>query len=408
MNNLSLKNLYIRLKALAIFRDLLKDPVIDSLCKFMSLEQSGDLAHAVSAYGEFVNGLYVSGSPSLAHYVQDVVNDTENPYIRMIGSGQEPGAEMVRCANEELEVMQAVADLTPDDLRQNLDWQGYLPEFAVSKLDIPNSYRTRIDNIGRYGYGIYAKYRMFYVNSSNVIVPVQNPDRIRLSSLVDYEREQKIIMDNTMALLEGKPAANILLTGDAGTGKSSTIKAVVNELYNRGLRILEVRKEQLREIPAILDELNSNPLKFILFIDDLSFQKDDDNFSALKAILEGSVSAKSQNVVIYATSNRRHLVKETFSDRDGDDIHRNDTIQEIISLSERFGIQITFSKPDKQTYLDIVHHLARERGITMDMDELDLLAERFALGRGGRSARAAKQFVDGIVASEREKEKGEK
>ncbi|MBR2902952.1 MAG: DUF815 domain-containing protein, partial [Clostridia bacterium] len=108
----------------------------------------------------------------------------------------------------------------------------------------------------------------------------------------------------------------------------------------------------------------------------------------------------SQNVVIYATSNRRHLVKETFSDRDGDDIHRNDTIQEIISLSERFGIQITFSKPDKQTYLDIVHHLAKERGITMDMDELDLLAERFALGRGGRSARAAKQFVDGIVAGD--------
>lgn len=401
MNNMSLKNLYIRLKALAIFRDLLKDPVIDSLCNYLSLEQSGDLALAVSAYGEFVNGLYVSGSPSLAHYVQDVVNDTENPYIRMIGSGQEPGTEMVRCANEELDVMQAVADLTPEDLRQGLDWQGYLPEFAVNKLDIPNSYRARIDNIGQYGYGIYAKYRMFYINSSNVIVPVQNPDRTRLSSLVDYEREQKIILDNTLALLDGKPAANILLTGDAGTGKSSTIKAVVNELYHRGLRILEVRKEQLREIPAILDELNSNPLKFILFIDDLSFQKDDDNFSALKAILEGSVSAKSQNVVIYATSNRRHLVKETFSDRDGDDVHRNDTMQEIISLSERFGIQITFSKPDKKTYLDIVHHLAQERGVTMDVEELDLLAERFALGRGGRSARAAKQFVDGLVSSDK-------
>ena len=398
MNNMSLKNLYIRLKALAIFRDLLKDPVIDSLCNYLSLEQSGDLALAVSAYGEFVNGLYVSGSPSLAHYVQDVVNDTKNPYIRMIGSGKEPGAEIVRCANEELEVLQAVADLTPVDIRQNLNWDGYLPEFQVSKLDIAGSYRARIDNIGQYGYGIYAKHRMFYINSSNVIVPVFNPDRTRLASLVDYEREQKIIMDNTMALLEGKPAANILLTGDAGTGKSSTIKAVVNELYNRGLRILEVRKEQLREIPAILDELNSNPLKFILFIDDLSFQKDDDNFSALKAILEGSVSAKSQNVVIYATSNRRHLVKETFSDRDGDDVHRNDTMQEIISLSERFGIQITFSKPDKKTYLDIVHHLAQERGVTMDVEELDLLAERYALGRGGRSARAAKQFVEGIVA----------
>ena len=227
---------------------------------------------------------------------------------------------------------------------------------------------------------------------------MHNPDKIRLSSLIDYKREQQIILDNTMALLSGKPAANILLTGDAGTGKSSTVKAVVNELSHLGLRILEVRKEQLHSIPAILDELNSNPLKFILFIDDLSFQKDDDNFSALKAILEGSVSARSRNVVIYATSNRRHLVKESFSNRDGDDVHRNDTMQEMLSLSERFGIQITFQKPDKRTYLDIVRHLAKDRGVEMPVEELEAQAERFALGRGGRSARAATQFIDSLLA----------
>ena len=241
---------------------------------------------------------------------------------------------------------------------------------------------------------------MFYIGDGIHIVPVINPDQTRLSSLIDYKREQQIILDNTVALLEGKPAANILLTGDAGTGKSSTVKAVVNELHDRGLRILEVRKEQLHAIPAILDELNTNPLKFILFIDDLSFQKDDDNFSALKAILEGSVSAKSRNVVIYATSNRRHLVKESFSGRDGDDIHRNDTMQEIISLSERFGIQVTFQKPNKETYLGIVRHLAEEKGIKMNTNELELLAERFALGRGGRSARAATQFIDGLLAKQ--------
>ena len=161
---------------------------------------------------------------------------------------------------------------------------------------------------------------------------------------------------------------------------------------------MEVRKDQLRAIPKILDELSGNPLKFVLFIDDLSFLKDDDNFNALKAVLEGSVTAKSTNVVIYATSNRRHLIKESFSDREGDEVHRNDTLQEFVSLSERFGIHVSFSKPDKKTFLHIVHHLAKESGIDMEKEELELLAERFALERGGRSARLARQFIDGLLS----------
>ena len=202
------------------------------------------------------------------------------------------------------------------------------------------------------------------------VAPVRTPDPIRLSELIDYQREKQIILDNTRALLSGKPAANMLLTGDAGTGKSSTVKAVVNELWQEGLRIVEIRKEQLHEIPGILDELNLNPLKFILFIDDLSFQKNDDNFSALKAMLEGSVSAKSRNVVIYATSNRRHLVKETSADREGEDIHRGDAMQEAASLSERFGLRVTFQRPSKETYLSIVRELAKRDGLAVPDDEL--------------------------------------
>ena len=137
-----------------------------------------------------------------------------------------------------------------------------------------------------------------------------------------------------------------------------------------------------------------------MFIDDLSFSKNDDDYSALKAILEGSVSAKSNNVVVYATSNRRHLVKESFSDRDGDDIHRNDTMQEIVSLSERFGLQITFNRPDKNTYLSIVKHLVADNSIEIDENELEILAERFALTRGTRSARAARQFVDSLISNQ--------
>ena len=395
-----LNQLYLRMQSLAVFRDLLADPVVESLCDFLRCSQRGDTPEAIRAYGCFVSRLYQSGTPSLASHVLDLVENNENSYIRIIGRGQQPWPEMVACVRAELEILQALADLTPEALQGGLDWDGYLPGFRVETVDISGSYRKRCENIGKFGYGIYARHHMFYINPDNRIVPVLNPDKTRLASLIDYKREQQIILDNTLALLAGKPAANILLTGDAGTGKSSTIKAVVNELHHKGLRILEVRKEQLHEIPGVLDELNSNPLKFILFIDDLSFQRDDDNFSALKAILEGSVSARSSNVVIYATSNRRHLVKETFSGRDGDDVHRNDTMQEIISLSERFGIQITFQKPNKATYLDIVHHLAAERGIQMDQTELDMLAERFVLNRGGRSARAATQFVDSLVANQ--------
>ncbi len=396
---MKLTELQIRLNSLAIFRALLRDPVVSALAGYLGSREGGT-ADAVSKYAAFVSSLYGTEKRTLAGYIQHIVNNDENAYIRMIGQGKQPWPEMEAQVEQELQILQAVADLTPEDLLEGLDWPGYLPVFATKQLNIVDSYHERCANIHRLGYGIYAKHIMFYIGEANRIVPVINPDQIRLSSLIDYKREQQIILDNTVALLEGKPAANILLTGDAGTGKSSTIKAVVNELHDRGLRILEVRKEQLHAIPAILDELNTNPLKFILFIDDLSFQKDDDNFSALKAILEGSVSAKSRNVVIYATSNRRHLIKESFSDRDGDDIHRNDTMQEIISLSERFGIQVTFQKPNKETYLGIVRHLAEEKGIKMNANELELLAERFALGRGGRSARAATQFIDGLLAKQ--------
>lgn len=389
-----MRTLNIRLRSLAIFRKLLSDPVIEALCAYL---EETEPVKAVSAYGDFVAALYRTEKRTLAGHIQSIVGYDENAYIRMIGRGETPWPELEANVNAELQVLQAVADLTPQILRQGLDWDGYLPEFGVKQIDLGRIYRERCQNISTLGYGIYAKYRMFYVNQKNKIVPVRNPDRTRLASLVDYEREQKIILDNTIALLEGRPAANILLTGDAGTGKSSTVKAVVNELYDRGLRVLEIRKEQLHEIPVVLDELSANPLKFILFIDDLSFQKDDDNFSALKAVLEGSVSARSENVVIYATSNRRHLVKESFSDRDGDDIHRNDTMQEIISLSERFGIQVTFQKPNKKTYLDIVHHLVKERGLHFDPVWLEMEAERFVLDRGGRSARAATQFVDSLM-----------
>lgn len=391
------KEFLIQLHSLTVFRNLMKDPVIEALCEYLKDLGEQDPLLGVSGYCQTVGKLYLSGESNFADYIQRIVSDDENVYIKNIGVGGRPEPFMEEAVAKELEILQEIADITPQSLREDLSYDGYLPTFEEKKIHLTEEYNHRCANIHRYGYGMYARFRMFYVSKEGRITPVHSPDSIRLSELIDYKREQQLILENTYALLEGKPAANILLTGDAGTGKSSTIKAVVNELYDKGLRILEIRKEQLHAIPAIVDELSQNPLKFILFIDDLSFVKDDDNFSALKAILEGSVSAKSSNVVIYATSNRRHLVKEKFSDREGDDVHRNDTMQEIISLSERFGLQITFNRPDKKTYLNIVSHLAEESGVQIPEEELFTGAERFVLGRGNRSARAAKQYVDSLL-----------
>ncbi len=386
-----MKKLKEKLGALCIFRDLLKDPVVFSLCKYLD-------APTTSAYAEFVAALYSANGGNLSYYIKELCENSGNIYVKTVGSGKEAPNYMYFTLVDELDVLQQVADLTKDKLCEALDYKGFLPEYATSNIHLRDTYLHRAENIGKYGYGIYAKNRMFYVDDRCNIVPVLHPDKTELFNLVDYEYERNIIIANTQALLEGKPAANILLTGDAGTGKSSTVKAVANALWDKGLRIIEVRKDQLRAIPIILDELSGNPLKFVLFIDDLSFLKDDDNFNGLKAVLEGSVTAKSSNVVIYATSNRRHIIREKFSDREGDDIHRNDTMQELVSLSERFGIHVTFSKPSKEIFLHIVHHLANESGINMSENELNLLAERFALERGGRSARLARQFIDGLLS----------
>ena len=386
-----MKELKDKLFALCIFRDLLMDAVLDAL--FTHIKHP-----SVASYAEFVSLLYAANGGNLGEHVKELCWNSENVFVKTVGAKKSIPSYMQDAVEAELNVLQELSALDKETLCAPLKYSGFLPDFTTTKLHLKDIYMHRAENIEKYGYGIYAKHKMFYVDENGCIVPVLHPDKTKLCDLVDYERERQIVIDNTKALLAGKPAANILLTGDAGTGKSSTVKAIANALWDEGLRILEMRKDQLRSIPKVLDELSSNPLKFVLFIDDLSFPADDDNFNALKAVLEGSVTAKSSNVVIYATSNRRHIIKETFSDREGDDVHRNDTMQELISLSERFGIHITFSKPNKQTFLNIVHHLAKEHGIDMPTDELDLLAERFALERGGRSARLARQFIDGLLA----------
>jgi predicted AAA+ superfamily ATPase len=393
----SLQELHYRLNSLVIFRDVMNCRTIQSLERLLESLEDNDTLKQLKAYSDFVSNLYRHHN-DLSSYILTLILEDENIYMIRTAHRLEISQKMKECLFSELESLQMIAEMTSLQVKDKIAYDGFLPDWDNTYYDFKKEYLNRIDNIERYGYGIYAKYYMFIVKDSR-IVPVKYPDEVKLSQLIGYEKQRQLVIDNTLALINGKPASNVLLSGDAGTGKSSSVKAIANEFRDKGLRIIEIRKDQLREIPEIIDGLSKNPLKFILFIDDLSFAKDDDNFGALKAILEGSVSARANNIVIYATSNRRHLVKESFSDRDGDDVHRNDTIQELISLSERFGLRITFSKPNKYEYLEIVKGLAKLNSLDMSEEELEKEAERFAVGRSGRSARAAKQFIDKMIAA---------
>ena len=385
-----MKELKDKLFALCIFRDLLEDEVLDAL--FSHIKHP-----SVASYAEFVSLLYEANGGDLGEYVKELCLNSENVYVKTVGARKSAPSYMRDAVEAELDVLQEVSALNKETLCAPLKYNGFLPDFTTTKLRLKDIYLHRAENIEKYGYGIYAKHKMFYADENGCIVPVLHPDKTELCDLVDYERERQIVIDNTEALLAGKPAANILLTGDAGTGKSSTVKAVANYFFEKGIRLVEIRKNQLLLIPKVMGEISKNPLKFIIFIDDLSFNQNDDNFSMLKATLEGSASAKAKNAVIYATSNRRHIVKETFGERAGDDIHRNDTVQETLSLSERFGLTILFAKPEKKLYLEIVHELAERYGIAMDARELETKAEAFALNRGYRSARCAEQFIDSLL-----------
>lgn len=382
----TLNDLYVRLSSIAVFRNVLKLKTMGRLLTMLK-EQSPE------ACGEFVHSLYRHGT-NLSDYVIKAVTEDENAYLLRKARRDNVSPVMENAVRRELGLFEEISMLTTENVRTAMGYMGYLPEWENTHYDFHALYAERLDQLFTKGYGIFAKYTAFMLKD-HVIEPVLTPDPQRLSQLPAYETQRKKVIDNTLALIKGKPAANCLLYGDAGTGKSSTVKAVVNEFADRGLRLIELKKSQLHELPDVMDAIADNPLKFIIFIDDLSFSSDDADFGALKAVLEGSIASKASNAVIYATSNRRHLVKETFDD--GSDKHSNDTVQERISLSERFGITITYSRPQKNLYLEIVHALAEQNGLDITTEELDAQAEQFALQKSGRSARAAKQLIDQLL-----------
>ena len=385
-----IERIYKRLCAFSVLKDLTQNQLIKS---FFDFAKSKEQDESLKAYGAFVNIIYENGGV-LSDCVRKMLFENENVFVRAVAKKVSVNENIKNAISSELEALSELAMLAPSDFFEGNEVQ--IPLYDTESVDFKTEYLERAKNIEKYGYGIFASHCMFSVDENGEISAIESADRISLDKFIGYKVERQKVIDNTVAFIEGRPAANILLYGDAGTGKSSSVKAVANHFFDFGVRLIEIRKNQLLLLPKVMGEISKNPLKFIIFIDDLSFNKNDDNFSMLKATLEGSASVKSKNAVIYATSNRRHIVKETFGDREGSDIHRNDTVQETLSLSERFGLTVLFAKPEKKLYLEIIHELAERNGIEIT-SELDTKAEAFALNRGYRSARCAEQFIDSLL-----------
>lgn len=388
-----IKGIYKELCTFSVLRGLLNKPIFKAFFDYAEATLRND---RLNKYGAFVNEIYEGGA-NLTLLIKKLLYENENVYVKAVAKKTEISKSVEKAIINELNTLSSFSRLTYKDFLSDMEEDGYIPEYDICSVDLREEYLLRAKNIEKHGYGIFSSNCMFSVSDVGEIIPIESADNTSLDGFIGYGSERQRVVDNTVAFLEGRPGANILLYGDAGTGKSSTVKAVANHFFEMGIRLVEIRKNQLLLLPKVMGEISKNPLKFIIFIDDLSFNQNDDNFSMLKATLEGSASAKAKNAVIYATSNRRHIVKETFGDREGNDIHRNDTVQETLSLSERFGLTILFAKPEKKLYLEIIHKLAKRNGIEMDEGELETRAEAFALNRGYRSARCAEQFIDSLL-----------
>lgn len=340
------------------------------------------------AYSEICHALLLSGK-TLGEYIHDMLVFSTSPLAAKCAI--EPTLLRIEAAKHDISLISEIAKTDSYELLKLLSEEydedlTTLPRFETGEFNYTVEYF--LDFIRKNGSGAFAANKAF-TYSQGELIPVEQLDPIRLSDLKNYEVQRGQVVDNTVCFLNGKPAQNVLLYGDRGTGKSSTVKAILNEYDS--LRMVELPKNEIAGLPQLFRMLKDIPLHFIITIDDLSFGENDDRFGILKAALEGSLSARPDNILIYATTNRRKIIRESAADRE---ISGADAIDESMSLADRFGLFVTFGKPNREVYLDIVKALAHDRDIRLSEEELFAAAERFALKRGGRSPRTARQFTD--------------
>lgn len=400
------KEAALMMSSLSIYKGILNRTVPKAYFKLLrSIDKP--VFEFTQAWGDFFSLLCDRGyADSLAECLTEAALFDENAFSKAAAAKKEKTlpSQVISAIRRDIFAIKRISSITPDQILNDYVYRDELGSVAnslprwktgtvISEFsDEEHTIDCLADYYRKNGCGMFARYRAFIWRDKG-IEPVVHPDNISISSLKGYEIPRGLVVDNTVAFLEGVQCNNCLLYGDRGTGKSSTVKAILNKYYRNGLRMVEMPKDRLGEFPILVDQIAALPLKFIIFIDDLSFSSDDKSYAQLKAVLEGGLAARPENTLIYATSNRRHLVKEDFSDRAGDELHRNDSIQENLSLSDRFGLSINFSKPDKDKYLEIVRSLARERNLNISIEELEKGAETWAIERGGRSPRCARQYI---------------
>ena len=373
---------------------------IPAVGRLTELFRAQDPAQALSAYSAFFRELAEQGfAGDLKGYFASRILYSDNLFAREASCGDVQQA-LKSAAAHDLQILEQLCALTPE--QAGLPPELPFPEagHGIQPLGDEN-WGGKIDTLAEFhrrnGCGLFARNKAFLWRDGN-LVPVTHTNEITLDDLKTYEEPRRRVLENTQAFMRGLPANNVLLYGDRGTGKSSTVHAILNRYAPEGLRMIEMPKSAIAEFPKVVEKLRGTSLKFIIFIDDLSFSTQDSSYAQLKAALEGGLAARRDNMLIYATSNLRHLVREKFSDREGDELHRGDTMQEQLSLSDRFGLMVTFINPGRQQYYDILDGITADRKLEISADELHAGAERWALSRGGRSPRTARQYIDHLEA----------
>ncbi len=428
MERSQIARLLLKARGMVLFRRVLAPPPARDMLDLLGLLASGrtDTGKLAEVFGRLWEGLALDSGDLLADawqsYLLGRVLDDENPFS-LGAERSESSPRLTEQARRDLRTLRELFDLDGpyvlalvEEAVPGLDiWVPWTaPE--PPEIDSPRHVLARklaaagdwgacagllADYYAGRGAGLFGRHWAFRWREG-VLYPVTRPDPVRFTDLVGYEREREPLLENTRRFLAGRPAHHALLYGLPGTGKSSTIKALANEFAGAGLRLVELAKDDLGELPWLLNALRGRGLCFVLFVDDLSFEEYEVEYKTLKALLEGSVEQPPANVRLYATSNRRNIIRERFSDREenglADDVHGRDTMHEKLSLAARFGLRLTFPAPDQERYLEIVRGLARERGLGIAEEDLDRRALLWDRWHAGRSGRTARQFVDELEA----------